>query len=87
MRWLGKGLIRWRGELRGRKPDADPGEGSAKVWQQPEGGPYVQLRGPLSQSRVHRTVWANRPRLLVVRPGERVTRPAPLSDYAFVRIK
>ena len=62
-----------------------PAKAPLKVWQQPEGGPYVQLRGPLSQSRVHRTVWANRPRLLVVRPGERVTRPAPLSDFMPVR--
>jgi hypothetical protein len=87
MRWLGKGRIRWRGELRGRKRDTDPGEGSAEFWKAgPRGGPDVEMRGPLSESRMHRKTLAS-DAYRFVRLGERVRRPVPLSDYAFFRIE
>jgi hypothetical protein len=87
VRWLREGKVRWRGELRGRKRDVDPGEGSADFWKAgPRGGPYVEMRGPLSESRWHRKTLAS-DAYRFVRLGERVRRPGPLSDYAFFRIE
>ena len=84
----GEGPIRWRGKLRGRKRDEDdPGEGTAEFWQQPEAGRTCSCGPPIGKPGASDGLGERRRRRLVVRPGERVARPAPLSDYAFVRIE
>jgi hypothetical protein len=85
VQWLGdsQNPIRWKGELRGWKLDSDPGEGSAEFWQ---GGPGVQLKGPLSENMARRTTGAFMGRH-VVRPGGRLLRPRPASNYGFDRIQ
>jgi hypothetical protein len=84
MRGLGGRQIRWRGLLRGRKLDLDPGAGSAEFFQ---GGPSAMLRGPLSESRARRTT-VPRARVIIrsaYLDGEQPAKaayPTPASDYA-----